>query len=143
MVAGENHHVPRPLFLDDVDVAIDRVRGAFVPLADVAVMRRLDADELLQPAGQEVPPEPDVLLERTGPVLRKEIDPPQTGMDAIGKREVDDAIEAAEGDRGLGAVERERLEALALPAGENERERVLELVGEMGRRGHVSKIPTA
>ena len=32
VIAGEDHHVFGPVGLDDVDVLVDRVRGAFIPL---------------------------------------------------------------------------------------------------------------
>ena len=50
--------------------------------------------------------------------MRQDKDAAEIAVDAIGERDVDDSIYPAEGDRRLGAVARERPEALALPSGE-------------------------
>ena len=65
-----------------------------------------------RPAGANVP----VQAQRF--VLRENENAPQIGVDAIGKRDVDDAIERAEGNRGLGAIAGQRPQALALASGE-------------------------
>ena len=48
----------------------------------------------------------------------------QIAVDAVGQREVDDAIQAAERHGRLGAVARQRLQACALAAGQNQRQNV-------------------
>ena len=53
-------------------------------------------------------------------VLREDENAPQVAVDAIGERDVDDAVDAAEGNGGLGAVPRQRPEPLALPAGQED-----------------------
>src|SRR6266567_2628761 len=64
------------------------------------------------------PAEADVTVQAEGFVLRQDKDAAEIAVDAIGERDVDDSIYPAEGDRRLGAVARERPEALALPSGE-------------------------
>jgi hypothetical protein len=44
--------------------------------------------------------------------LRQDVDAPQIGVEAIAESDIDDAIHAAEGDGGLGAVAGERIKAL-------------------------------
>ena len=63
-----------------------------------------------------------MLLERRALVLREHLDAREPRVDEVREDDVDDAVAPAEGHRGLGAVERERVEALALPAGEDHHE---------------------
>ena len=58
----------------------------------------------------------DVAVEAEGFVLREDEDAAQIAIDAIGERDVDDAVDAAEGHGGLGAVAGERPQPLALAA---------------------------
>ena len=74
-----------------------------------------DLDELAEPH-QRGPALADVAVEAQRFVLRENEHTPQVAVDAIGERDVDDAINAAEGNGGLGAVSRQRPEPLALPA---------------------------
>ena len=53
-------------------------------------------------------------------------DSPQSGIDAVAEREVDDAVRPAEVDRRLGALLGQRIEPLAGAAGEHDDEAVVE-----------------
>ena len=128
----------RPLLLDRVDVLVDRVGRPRVPLLLAAVVRRAHADELLQAARQEVPAEADVLVQRARLVLGQDEDPPEPRVDAVREREVDDPVGPPEGHRGLRATRRERLEPLALAAGQDQGERLVQLVGQ-GHEGIVRR----
>ena len=50
----------------------------------------------------------------------------QLRVDAVGKGEIDDAVDAAERYRGLGAMFRQRIEPLALAPRQDQRKRVLD-----------------
>ena len=134
VVAGEHEHVRRLPVLDRVEVVVDRVRGAAIPTAFVAVVRWPAGDELLEPARQEVPAEADVLLERARLVLRQDVDATQARMDAVAEREVDDAIGATERHGGLRAVHGQRLEAIASATGQQEHEGVASVEVRHGER---------
>jgi hypothetical protein len=56
VVARQDQHLLRRVFLEQVDVLRDRVGRALVPLADRGVVRRGDADELLQRRGRKFQP---------------------------------------------------------------------------------------
>ena len=56
------------------------------------------------------------------PVLLQHPHVREPAVHAVGEREVDQAVRAGEGERGLRALLRERAEAGALPAGEDEDE---------------------
>src|SRR4051812_35274497 len=64
-------------------------------------------------------------IEAAGLVLGEDQDLAQAAVEAVGQGEIDDAIEAAEGDGGLGAVTGERLEPGAFPSGKNQRQHIL------------------
>ena len=120
MIAGENEDVACLGLLDGVDVLIDGVGGALVPVFVDALLRREDFDIFVERSAEETPAGGDVTVEAVGLVLREDEDTAEAGVDAVGEGEVDDAIEAAEGDGWLGAVASERLQTGALAAGENQ-----------------------
>jgi len=57
-----------------------------------------------------------VAVQTQGFVLSEDEDAPEIRIDAVGKRYVDDAVESAEGNGGLGTVASEGPEAFALAA---------------------------
>ena len=57
-------------------------------------------------------------------VLRENADPQIAGVDEIGQHEVDQPIGAAEGNRGLGPVGGQRIQPLALTAGQDNAQHV-------------------
>ena len=124
VVAGEHEHVRRLPVLDRVEVVVDRVRGAAIPTAFVAVVRWPAGDELLEATRQEVPAEANVLFQRARLVLRQDVDATQARVDAVAEREVDDAVGATEGDGRLCAIDREWLQAIACASGQQEHEGV-------------------
>ncbi len=80
-----------------VDVLIDRVGRALVPLLVDPLLRRHDVDELAQLAAEELPPaEVDVPVEAHRLVLREHQHLPQAAVQAVGQREIDDPIHPAE-----------------------------------------------
>jgi hypothetical protein len=62
----------------------------------------------------------DVPVQAARLVLRQHEHAPEFAVEAVRQREVDDPVEAAEGDGRLGPVAGERFESGALAAGENE-----------------------
>jgi hypothetical protein len=101
------------------------VRGPFVPVGVGAAEVGLEQFDAA-PAAVEVPRAAyaDVLHQRARPVLREDRDVEDAGVHAVGEREVDKAVAAAEGDRGLRAAPAKLGEPLPLAAGEDECERV-------------------
>ena len=69
----------------------------------------------------------DVAVEREGLVLGEDVNAAQAGVDAVGERDVDDAVVAAEGNGRLGAVTREREETFAGAAGQQHSECVFHI----------------
>ena len=113
VVARQDDDPARPLALEGVEVLVDGVGGAEVPVLADALLGRQDLDELAQLGVHDAPAHADVAVQALGLVLGGDEDLPEAGVDAVGEREVDDPVGAAEGDRGLGAVAGQGIEPLA------------------------------
>ena len=124
VVARQDDDVARALPLDGVQVLVDRVGGAQIPVFADPLLGRKELDELVELLRHDVPAHPDVTVQRERLVLGRDEDPPQPRVDAIAEREVDDPIGPAEVDRRLGAILGERIEPLAGAAGEDDDEGV-------------------
>ena len=116
VIAGQDDDILRIGLLDAVDVLIDGVGRAFVPVFVDALLRRQHIDVFAQFAAKEAPAGGEVAVEALRLVLRQDEDAAKVAVDAVGKGEVDDAIESAEGHGRLGAIAGERVEASALAA---------------------------
>ena len=108
VVARQDDQVARVLAQDRVEVLIDRVGRALIPVLADALLRRQDLDELAELVGDDAPAHADVAVERQRLVLRRDEDPPQSGIDAVAEREIDDPVRPAEIDRRLRALLRQR-----------------------------------
>ena len=104
VVAGKNQDVLGLLGADGINVLIDRVGCALIPLIADALHGRKNFDELADFAAENVPAFADVAVQRQRFVLRKNVNAAQVGVEAIGESDVNDAVHAAEGDGRLGAI---------------------------------------
>src|SRR5208283_2910972 len=95
-----------------------------VPVLADALHGRQNFDELADFAAKNVPALADLPIQRKRLVLGEDIDAAHAGIDAIGKGNVDDAVDAAEGHGGFGAVASERIKPFAGPSGEQDSERL-------------------
>ena len=120
VVAGEHDRPARLLPLDRIEVLVDGVGGAEVPVLPDALLRRQDLDELAELGIHDAPAHADVAVQALGLVLRHDEDLAQARVDAVREREVDDAIGSAERHRRLGPVAGQREEALPGAAGEED-----------------------
>ncbi len=57
-------------------------------------------------------------------VLREDVDVPEIGVDAVGERDIDNAVLAGEGDRGLGSIASEGKETFAGATGQQNTKRI-------------------
>ena len=121
---AEDEHVLGLLGADGIDVLIDRVGRPHVPVLADPLHGRQDFDELADLTAENIPAFADLAIERKRLVLRQDKDAAQAGVDAVGKRDVDDAVDAAEGHGRFGAVAGERIEAFACASGEQDSERI-------------------
>ena len=123
VVGAEHDDVVGILVVDQVQRLIDRVGGAGVPARAEPLLRRHRGDVLAGKPGQP-PVLRDVAIQRMRLVLGQHADSQISGVDQIGQHEVDQPVGAAEGNRRFGAVRRQRIEPLALPAGQDDAQHV-------------------
>jgi len=124
VVAGEDDHVLWLLGANGIDVLIDGVGRPHVPVLADPLHGGQNLDELSDFSAEDVPAFADLAIERKRLVLGQDINAAQSGVDAVGKRDVDDAVDAAKGDGRLGAVAGQRIEAFASSSREQDPERI-------------------
>ena len=121
VVGAEHDDVVGPLVVDEVEALVDGVGRAGEPARSEALLRRhrrdVVAEQVRHPPGLG-----DVPVQRVRLVLGQHDDLEIAAVDQVGQREVDHAVEPAERHRRLGPVRGERHQALALAAGEHDRE---------------------
>ena len=74
-------------------------------------------------------------------VLRENADPQIAGVDEIGQHEIDQPVGAAEGNRGLGPVRGQRIQPLALTAGQDDAQHVWPLPSWLKPIGRREPLP--
>ena len=120
MVAGEQHDIFRVIALDDVEVLIDGVGRAEIPVIfRDALARRENVEAFVTLGAKEAPAALQMADEAVRLILRRDADAPDAGIERIGEREIDDARLAAEIDRGLGAPVGQLHQPRAAAAGEH------------------------
>ena len=120
MIARKHDHVFGFAVANDVDVLIDRVRRARVPLAfGNPLTCRKNVETLVASRAEKVPAAREVANQTVRLVLRGDADAADARVQGIGKREVDDPRLAAEIDRRLGPPVGQLEETAAAPASEN------------------------
>ena len=124
--AGQDDQVLRVLAEDRVEVLIDRVGRALIPLLADPLLRTQDFDELAELVGDHAPSHAQVAAERERLVLQRDEDAPHPGIDAVAEREIDDPVRAAEVDRGLRPLLGERVQTFAHAPGQHHHENVVE-----------------
>src|SRR5271163_4247034 len=120
VVAGEDEDEVGLLGADGIDVLIDGIGGALIPVLRDAHLWRENFDEIAV-AHQRGPALAHVAIEAESFVLGEDEDAAQIAIQAIRKRDVNDPVDAAEGDGGLGAIASERPKAFALATRQQDR----------------------
>ena len=128
VIAGQHDQVPRLLALDRVEVLVDGVGGALVPVLADPLLRVQHLDELAELVGDDAPAEAQVAGQRQRLVLQRDEDLAQPRVEAVAEGEVDDPVGAAEIDRRLGAFLRQRRQALADASGQHHDDDVVQHV---------------
>ena len=111
VVAGEHDHEPRGRLFQRIDVLVDRVGGAQIPVLVDPLLRGQHVEKLADVAAEEpVPTEVQVAVEAAALVLREQQQPLEAAVETVGEREVDDPVTASEWHGRLGAVAGQRIE---------------------------------
>ena len=127
---------------DGVDVLVNRVGGAHVPVGADPLHGGQNLDELAQFLGHNAGPAlADVAVERKSLVLGEDVNPAQIGVDAIGEGDVDNAVVATERNRGLSPVPREGEEPLTRSACQKYSKCVFHAVLTLYLEVRCSKLP--
>ena len=120
MVAGQDDHVLGVVQVQEADVLIDGVGGAFIPGALVALPHVGGQDMDAAVGAVQVPglAVAQVAVQLQGTVLGQDAHSVDAGVDAVGQGKINDAVLSAEGDGGLRHVAGQGVEAAALSAGQ-------------------------
>src|SRR6266567_4140556 len=113
VVAGKNKDELRAFAANRINILVHRVRGPLIPLFRNAHLRRQNFDVFAE-TGQYGPAVADVPAQTERFVLCKNENLPQSGVDAVGQRNVDDPVERTNRTRGFCAIPRQRPQSLAL-----------------------------
>ncbi len=108
--------------VDQVQVLEHRVGGAPVPRGAHSHLRRHDRHEEVREHAARAPGQPQVLDQRLGLVLHEDVERRHVRVHEVREYEVDQTVAAAERDRRLRALARERLQAVTTAAGHDHRE---------------------
>jgi hypothetical protein len=123
VVGAQDQHDLGIVLGDRLAVAPDGVGVALVEA--VLLGPQLGREQAQAPVGPVQVPGPAVgqlVVERLQPVLLQHPDVLDPGVDAVGEREVDQPVDAGEGERRLGPPRGEQLQPASLTAGQHERE---------------------
>ena len=135
MVAGKNQNIFRRMVTDDVEILEYGVRRALIPTFLQALLSGHQIDAFFKLPRQETPSALQVLQQAVGFILRRHADAANTGVNAIGKWEIDNAKLAAEWHRRLGAPIGERPEPAPAATGQNKREGVFRQATDIAAGG--------
>ena len=119
VVRTGDDHIVRALVVEQVEGLVDRVGAPQEPVLAHALLGRHRRDVVAQHVGH-APRLGDVTVQRVGLVLGEHHDLEEAGVDHVGQGEVDEAVDAAEGHGGLGAIDGQGHEAFALATGEDD-----------------------
>jgi len=123
----KNQHVLVLLRANGINVLISRIRRPLIPLIAYPFHGRKYLDKLPHFPGYDVPALANMAVQRKGLVLGKDVDPTQVRINAVGERDINNAVDSAKGDRRLSSVTGEWVEPLACPSGQQHSQRVFHL----------------
>ena len=117
MVARQHDHVFGLFAFDGVDVLVNRVSSALVPVVVDPLLGWYDVDEFSQFAAEVIAPsQMDVTIQRLCFVLSQQQQTPHITVQTIAKYKVDDAVQSAKGNGRFGTVACERFQPRAATA---------------------------
>ena len=114
MVPRENHDVAARLATDRVEILVNGIGRTPVPVFSDAHHRRQNLNKLPQLARKYLPSLANMAVEGKGLILRENKHPAQIRIDAVGESDINDTVDAAKRDGGLGAIASQRVKTLPL-----------------------------
>ena len=113
--------------MDKIKILSDGIGCTSVPVEAGALLRRNFFQEMPYLAAEDIPPILQMLRKGLGFVLRQDDNFIDLRVDAVTQRKIYEPIDAAEGNRGFGAISRQRHQPFTPPAGHNKGKRVFHL----------------
>ena len=118
MVARENENIFGVISFDEIDVLVNGVRRSFIPFGSLYLLIR--GKNMYSAVGSVKIPRltvADIVVKLQRLILSQNADGINAGINAVGKRKIDDAVFAAVGHGRLCDFFRQNAEAAALTAG--------------------------
>ena len=116
VVAGEDEDILRIIPVNKIDILIDGVGRALIPLGALNLLvRGQDVDTAVVPVQIPRLTVADIIVELQRLILRQDADRVDTGIDTVGERKINNSVFSAVGDRRLGDLLRQDAKATALP----------------------------
>ena len=142
-VASNVRIVPDPdvPFVRETTYKINGVGGTLIPLLRNTHLGWKNFDKFTE-SHEGRPARAGVTAEAERFILRENENSAESGVNAIGKGDVDDAIESAKGDGGLGTVSSKRPEAFTLTASKKDRDGLTHIGHEGDSRSRFWKQPS-
>src|SRR4029453_4165955 len=91
MIPRQHKDIRRRIPAQQVEILVDRVGGALVPVGADPLLRWQQLDEFVETSVEERPTALEMTNQTLSLVLRADADATDPGVDAIGEREVDNA----------------------------------------------------
>src|SRR5207247_2374358 len=122
VIGAEDDHVVRIGLLDQIDVLMQRVGSASIPiLAGGSHLGGYRNDEVLLQEAADFPAFAQVLQQALTLELDQHIDGIDAGIHQVAENEIDDAIASAERDRRLGSFLSQGIEPCTFSSGQYKR----------------------
>src|SRR5207247_6102864 len=102
VVPGENHDVAARLAADRVEILVNGIGRAPVPVFSDAHHRRQNLNKLPQLARKYLPSLANMAVEGKGLILRENKHPAQIRIDAVGESDINDTVDSAKRNGRLG-----------------------------------------
>src|SRR5271166_6275 len=120
VIARQHQEVFRVVTFDNVEVLIDRVRGALIPdPLPNALARGQNIEALVADGAHEIPGAMEMADEAVRLVLGGDGDAPYARVEGVRERKINDARFTAKGDRRLGAPSGQLHQTAAASPGQN------------------------
>ena len=109
VIASQDHNILGLLTFNCINVLINGIGGALVPAVGEPLLGRDEIDEFAEFTAKVVAPcEVDMPVKRLGFVLCQQQQATHAAVQAVAEYKIDDPVEPAEWDRGLGTIPCER-----------------------------------
>ncbi|MEY4613104.1 MAG: hypothetical protein RL179_1077 [Planctomycetota bacterium] len=104
VVRCKDDDILRVGFFNHIDVLVDGIRGAFVPMFVDALLGRQDFNIFIELRAEKIPTQVQVPVQASRLVLGEYKDLAKVAVEAVGQGEIDDPVKAPKGNSGFRPV---------------------------------------